>query len=155
MRSWKGASSFLLGRVWIVAYPRNGSRIPIVAAAAPCFLVDRNASDRKSPRVATGEILVGGRGPFYIDFYGGFDRRSGVDGERADRCPVGGGAITTGDLCGGAGEEGTVGWYAFASLRSSHSESESESQNRLDGGRRMTVEVSISTIVLNGSCDGG
>jgi hypothetical protein len=96
------------------------------------------------------------------DFHGGFARRGGVDGlrrggvaePRANGKTVADGATTAGVPCVGAGEDDTVGWCASASPRSSHSDSDSESQNRPDEGRRTAAAVSISS-KMNGSCPGG
>jgi hypothetical protein len=94
---------------------------------------------KKSPNVATGDILVGGNGPFQTDLHGGLARCIGVDGEdRAGRCPVVGHAVMEATGRGGTSEKDSGGRCSSASPRSSHSESESGSQKRPTAGRRTT-----------------
>jgi hypothetical protein len=72
-------------------------------------------------------ILARAKGPFHIDFQGGFAWRGGEAEHRTDDNTVEEGAIPAEAYCGGTGEDDTVEWCSSAMPRSSHSESESES----------------------------
>jgi hypothetical protein len=119
----------------------SGSRLPVTLPAAPCPAAAVHADGRKSPRVATGESLAGGSGPFHTDFQGGLYQCGGADGEAGDgtgRCTGGGGAATAGTESGGAGDDPDG---SSASPRSSTSDSELESRNLPTPSPRCSDEV--------------
>jgi hypothetical protein len=132
-----------------------------LAPAAAVLLA--NPGGRNSSRGTGEDSLAGGKGPFHKDFQGGFAlrgsvaglRRGGVAELRADGSPESDDAAPSGGLCSGAGKEDIAERSPSASPRSSHSESESVSQNRPDGGRRTAAAASISVKGLKGSRKGG
>jgi hypothetical protein len=94
------------------------------------------------------------RGPFHRFLHG--SRRGGVEAGLAGVLLIGGGAATTGRARSNSSDDGSTGLKSTAMPKFSHSKSESESQNRPVGCRKVAAEASISvTSILNRGSRGG